>query len=41
MKKKDFFESDLWIDTLRPFLIWLGMVGGIAAAVLGAYFICM
>jgi hypothetical protein len=39
MKKKDFFESDLWIDTLRPFLIWLGMVGGVAAAVAIAYWL--
>lgn len=37
MKKESFFESDLWIDTLRPFLIWLGMVGGVAAAVAIAY----
>jgi hypothetical protein len=39
MKKKDFFESDLWIDTLRPFLIWLGMVGGVAAVVAIAYWL--
>jgi hypothetical protein len=39
MKKKDFFESDLWIDTLRPFLIWLGMVGGVAAVVAAAYWL--
>ena len=37
MKKKDFFESDLWIDTLRPFLFFLGMVGGVAAAVAIVY----
>ena len=39
MKKKDFFESDLWIDTLRPLLVWLAMVGSVAAAVALAYWL--
>lgn len=33
MNKKDFFESDLWIDFGRPFCIWASIVGGIAAVV--------
>ena len=39
MKKKNFFESDLWVDTLRPFLIWLAMVGAVAAVVALAYWL--
>jgi hypothetical protein len=33
MNKKEFFESDFWIDFGRPFCIWACMVGGIAAIV--------
>lgn len=33
MNKKEFFESDFWIDFGRPFCIWVSIVGGIAAFV--------
>ena len=33
MNKKEFFESDLWIDFGRPLCIWASIVGGVAAFV--------
>lgn len=39
--KKDFWQSEFWQDTGKPFCIWLGMVGGIAALVAGAYYLTM
>lgn len=39
MNKKEFFESDFWIDFGRPFCIWACMVGGVAAVVGISYLI--